>query len=47
MGHAERDEDQSVINSLAMSFQSSGYKLRDLILATVTNDAFSAVAPQP
>jgi hypothetical protein len=47
MGHAERAEDGSVINTLAASFQSSGYKLRDLVLAVVTHDAFSSVAPQP
>ena len=39
--------DDSVLNTLADSFQASGYKLRDLILDVVTNDAFTAVAPQP
>jgi hypothetical protein len=47
VGHEERAVDQSVLNTLADSFQASGYKLRDLILDVVTNDAFTAVAPQP
>jgi hypothetical protein len=47
VGHDERDVDGSVENALAASFESSGYKLRDLVVATVTHDAFSAVAPQP
>jgi hypothetical protein len=47
MGHDERDVDGAVVNDLISSFESSGYKLRDLVLATVTHDAFSAVAPQP
>jgi hypothetical protein len=45
-GHLERDVDGSVLNALSASFQASGYKLRDLIVDTVTHDAFSAVAPQ-
>ena len=47
VGHAERDVDGSVLNTLATAFSASGFKLRDLILAVVTNDAFSTVAPQP
>jgi hypothetical protein len=47
VGHDERDVDGSVVNSLAASFESSGYQLRDLVVATVTHDAFSSVAPQP
>jgi hypothetical protein len=47
VGHEERDVDRSVLNTLAASFQASGYKLRELILDVVTNDAFTAVAPQP
>jgi hypothetical protein len=47
VGHEERVEDRSVLNTLADSFHASGYKLRDLILDVVTNDAFTAVAPQP
>ena len=39
--------DASVLNALATAFKASGFKLRDLILAVVTNDAFSVVAPQP
>ena len=39
--------DGSVLNTLAASFQASGYKLRELILDVVTNDAFTSVAPQP
>jgi len=46
-GHEERDVDGSVINQLTASFQTSGYKLRDLIVDTVTHDAFSTVAPEP
>jgi hypothetical protein len=47
VGHAERDVDGSVLNTLAAAFNASGFKLRDLILAVVTNDAFATVAPQP
>jgi hypothetical protein len=47
VGYDERDVDGSVVNALAASFEASGFKLRDLVLATVTHDAFSAVAPQP
>lgn len=47
MGHDERDVDGSVVNDLISAFEGSGYQLRDLVLATVTHDAFSAVAPQP
>jgi hypothetical protein len=47
VGHEERSADYSVLNTLADSFRASGYKLRELILDVVTNDAFTAVAPQP
>ncbi len=47
MGRDEREVDGSVINDLITSFESSGYQLRDLVLATVTHEAFSTVAPQP
>jgi hypothetical protein len=47
VGHEERDVDGSVLNTLATAFKASGFKMRDLILAAVTNDAFSVVAPQP
>jgi hypothetical protein len=47
VGYEQRDVDGSVVNALAASFESSGYQLRDLVVATVTHDAFSAVAPQP
>jgi hypothetical protein len=47
MGHDERDVDGTVVNDLITSFETSGYQLRDLVVATVTHDAFSAVAPQP
>jgi hypothetical protein len=47
VGHEEREVDRAVLNTLAASFQASGYKLRDLILDVVTHDAFTAVAPQP
>jgi hypothetical protein len=46
-GHEERDVDRAVLNTLAASFQASGFKLRDLILDVVSNDAFTSVAPQP
>jgi hypothetical protein len=47
VGHEERDVDGSVLNALATAFKASGFKMRDLILAVVSNDAFSVVAPQP
>jgi hypothetical protein len=47
VGHEERDVDGSVLNTLATAFKASGFKMRDLVLAAVTNDAFSVVAPQP
>ena len=49
VGHAERDGnvDGSVLNAVATAFKASGFKMRDLILAVVTNDAFSTVTPQP
>jgi len=47
VGHAERDVDGSVLNAVATAFKASGFKMRDLILAVVTNDAFSTVTPQP
>jgi hypothetical protein len=46
VGHEERDVDASVLNALATSFQTSGFKLRDLVLDLVSNDAFFTVAPQ-
>jgi hypothetical protein len=46
MGYPERAVDGSVVNAVAASFQTSGFKLRDLVLAVVTQDAFSSVAPQ-
>jgi len=46
VGHELRDADGSVLNALAKAFHSSGYKMQDLILAAVTSDAFSSVAPQ-
>ncbi|WP_437965669.1 DUF1592 domain-containing protein [Sorangium sp. So ce260] len=46
-GHEERDVDGSVLAALADSFEASGFKLRDLVLDVVTNEAFSSVAPQP
>ena len=47
MGHDVRPEDGTVLNTLASTFNASGMKMRDLILAVVTNDAFASVAPQP
>ena len=46
MGHELRDADGSVLNALAKAFNASGFKMQDLILAAVTSDAFSSVAPQ-
>jgi hypothetical protein len=46
VGHEERDVDAIVVRALANSFTSSGFKLRELIAATVSQDAFSSVAPQ-
>jgi hypothetical protein len=47
VGHEERDADGSVLNSLATAFKAAGFKMRDLILAVVSSDAFATVAPQP
>jgi len=47
LGHPEREVDGSVLNTLEATFNASGFKMRDLIVALVTNDAFSSVAPQP
>ena len=47
VGHDERAADGSVLNALATAFKTSGFKMRDLILAVVTHDAFSTAAPQP
>jgi hypothetical protein len=47
MGHEERAVDGAVLNTLATSFQESGFQLRELILAIATHEAFSTVAPQP
>lgn len=46
VGHEERAVDANVLNALSQSFQASGYDLRALIIAVVTEDAFSSVAPQ-
>jgi len=47
LGYPEREVDGSVLNTLEATFNASGFKMRDLIVAVVTNDAFSSVAPQP
>lgn len=47
VGHPERDVDGSALNTLASTFKASGFDLRDLILAVITHEAFSTVAPQP
>jgi hypothetical protein len=47
VGHEERPADGSVLNTLASSFQASGFKMRELILDVVSHDAFSSVAAQP
>ena len=47
LGYPERDVDGSVLNALQSKFNASGFNMRDLIVAIVTNDAFSSVAPQP
>ncbi|MGK3962007.1 DUF1592 domain-containing protein [Sorangium sp. So ce118] len=46
-GHEERAVDGRVLNTLAASFEASGFNLRELVLDVVTNEAFSSVAPQP
>ncbi len=46
VGHAERNTDASVIQTLDAAFSASGYKFRDLILDVITHEAFAAVAPQ-
>jgi len=46
-GHVARPVDASVLNELTTAFRASGFKLRDLIVDTVTHTAFSAVAPPP
>jgi len=45
-GHEERPEDGTALNTLATAFEAGGFKLRELILSTVSHDAFSLVAPQ-
>jgi hypothetical protein len=47
VGHVERAEDGSVLNDLGASFQTSGFRLRDLVVDIAAHDAFSSVAPQP
>jgi hypothetical protein len=47
VGHEERAVDGSAVNTLAASFQASGFELRELVLHVVTHEAFSSVAPQP
>jgi hypothetical protein len=47
VGHEERDVDGSALNTVATAFKASGFRMRDLILAVVTHDAFSTAAPQP
>lgn len=47
VGHVERDVDRSVVDALFSAFESSGFKLRDLVLDVVTSEAFSVTAPQP
>lgn len=47
VGHEERDVDGSVLNELGASFQTSGFRLRELVLEVAAHDAFSSVAPQP
>jgi len=47
LGIKERSADGSVLNSLASSFEASGFKLRDLVLTVATSDAFWSVAKQP
>jgi len=47
LGYQPRDADGSMLNAAAAAFKASGLKMRDLIVAIVTSDAFSTVAPQP
>ena len=45
-GHVARPVDASVLDELTTSFLASGFKLRGLVVDTVSHTAFSAVAPQ-
>ncbi len=47
LGYVERDVDGTVLNTLADSFEQSGFELRELVLQVVTHEAFSSVAAQP
>lgn len=47
LGYQERREDGAILNTLAVKFQTTGFKLRELILDVVTSDAFTTTAPQP
>jgi uncharacterized protein DUF1592/uncharacterized protein DUF1588/uncharacterized protein DUF1595/uncharacterized protein DUF1587/uncharacterized protein DUF1585 len=44
-GHVARPVDESVLNELTVSFQASGFKLKELVVGIVTHPAFSRVAP--
>ena len=46
VGHEVRDVDESVTDALSASFSSSGYRLKQLILELVANEAFSTVTAQ-
>jgi hypothetical protein len=46
VGHEERSVDGSVLNTLATSFEASGFGLRELVLSVAAHEAFSSVAPQ-
>ena len=44
-GHGDQESEQPLIGDLFTHFQSSGYKLRDLILDVVASDGFRYVTP--
>jgi hypothetical protein len=46
VGFQERAVDRTVVDELATTFRDSGYKLRELVLAIATHDAFASAAPQ-
>ncbi len=46
LGFEERTVDRAVVDELTAAFQTSGYKLRELVLAIVGHEAFATAVPQ-
>jgi len=44
-GHVEKDTEKPVLDALKAEFRTGGYRVRDLLVAIVTNDGFRYVAP--